>query len=185
YTTLFRSSLDFMGNGKLAEPPHAALARQLLDRNYGQGTVHLVYAAHMPALWRLLLERAWMAWLPLALALAAFLWMRLQRVGPVLPRPDGERRSLLEHVQASGEHLRRYGRGALLHGALREAFLDRLRRRDPMAAALEGAARAEAIAARTGVAAAEIEYALCDPRPRDRRDFVQRIARLIDLRRRL
>src|SRR5690606_12212699 len=53
------ASLDFMGNGKLAEPPHAALARQLLDRNYGQGTVHLVYAAHMPALWRLLLERGW------------------------------------------------------------------------------------------------------------------------------
>ena len=179
------ASLDFMENDKLAEAPHAALTRQLLDRNYGQGTVHLVYAASMPPLWRLLMERAWMAWLPLALALAAFLWMRLQRVGPVLPRPDDERRSLLEHVQASGEHLRRYGRGALLHGALREAFLDRLHRRDPMAAALEGAARAEAIAARTGVAAADIEYALRDPRPRDRRDFVQRMARLIDLRRRL
>src|SRR5690606_33205331 len=135
------ASLDFMGNGKLAEPPHAALARQLLDRNYGQGTVHLVYAAHMPALWRLLLERAWMAWLPLALALAAFLWMRLQRIGPVLPSPREERRSLLEHVQAGGEHLRRYGQGALLHAAMREAFLDRLRRRDPLAAALDGRAR--------------------------------------------
>ena len=179
------ASLDFMENDKLAEAPHAALTRQLLDRNYDRGTVHLVYAASMPPLWRLLMERAWMAWLPLALALAAFLWMRLQRVGPVLPRPDDERRSLLEHVQASGEHLRRYGRGAMLHGALREAFLDRLRRRDPMAAALEGAARAEAIAARTGVAAADIEYALRDPRPRDGRDFVQRMARLIDLRRRL
>ena len=179
------AALDFMENGDLAEAPHAALTRQLLDRNYGQGTVHLVYAASMPPLWRLLLERAWMAWAPLALALAAFLWMRLQRVGPVLPRPDDERRSLLEHVQASGEHLRRHGHGALLHGALREAFLERLRRRDPIAAALEGAARAEAIAARTGAAAADIEHALRDPRPRDRRDFVQRMARLIDLRRRL
>src|SRR5690606_13067362 len=90
------ASFDFMENGKLAEAPHAALTRQLLDRNYDRGTVHLVYAASMPPLWRLLMERAWMAWLPLALALAAFLWMRLQRVGPVLPRPDDERRSLLE-----------------------------------------------------------------------------------------
>lgn len=179
------ASLDFMVNGKLAEPPHATLARQLLEPNYGHGTVHLVYAANMPPLWRLLLERAWMAWLPLALALAGFLWMRLQRLGPVLPSPREERRSLLEHVQAGGEHLRRYGHGALLHAALREAFLDRLRRRDPMAAALEGTARAEAIAARTGVAAADIEHALRDPRPHDRRDFVQRMSRLIDLRRRL
>lgn len=179
------ASLDFMGNGKLAEPPHAALARQLLDRNYGQGTVHLVYAAHMPALWRLLLERAWMAWLPLALALAAFLWMRLQRIGPVLPSPREERRSLLEHVQAGGEHLRRYGQGALLHAAMREAFLDRLRRRDPLAAALDGRARAEAIAARTGLAPADIEHALRDPRPRDGRDFLQRVARLVDMRKRL
>ena len=179
------AALDFMVNGKLAEPPHATLTRQLLEPNYGHGTVHLVYAADMPPLWRLLLERAWMAWLPLALALAGFLWMRLQRLGPVLPAPREERRSLLEHVQAGGEHLRRYGHGALLHAALREAFLDRLRRRDPMAAALEGQARATAIAARTGVPAADIEHALRDPRPHDRRDFVQRMSRLIDLRRRL
>lgn len=179
------AALDFMANGKLAEPPHAILARQLLAPNYGHGTVHLVYAADMPPLWRLLLERGWMAWLPLALALAGFLWMRLQRLGPVLPAPREERRSLLEHVQAGGEHLRRYGHGALLHAALRDALLDRLRRRDPMAAALEGPARAAAIAARTGMPAADIEHALRDPRPHDRRDFVQRMARLIDLRRRL
>ena len=179
------ASLDFMENDKLAEAPHAALTRQLLDRNYDRGTVHLVYAASMPPLWRLLMERAWMAWLPLALALAAFLWMRLQRLGPVLPPPGEERRSLLEHVQAGGEHLRRYGQGALLHAALRENVLERLRRRDPLAAALEGRARAGAVAARTGLAAAGIEQALREPRPRDRRDFQQSMARLIDLRQRL
>ncbi|MDH5831031.1 DUF4350 domain-containing protein [Luteimonas sp. M1R5S18] len=176
---------DFVVNGALDEAPHAALTRQLLDRNYGRGTIHLVYAASMPGLWRLLLERAWMAWAPLLLALAAWLWMRLQRIGPVLPSPPEQRRSLLEHVQASGEHLRRYGRAALLHAAVREAFLDRLRRRDPLAAALDGPARVAAIAARTGLAAADIEHALREPRPRDGNDFRQRVARLIDMRRRL
>ena len=179
------SSLDFLENGSLDDAPHLALARQLLDPNYGEGTIHLVYAADVPPLWRLLLERAWMAWTPLLLALALWLWRRLQRVGPVLPPPPEARRSLLEHVQASGEHLRRHGLSSMLHAAVRDAFLARLRRRDPLAAALEGVARAEAIAARTGLPAPEIEHALRPPRPRDGNDFRLRVARLIDMRKRL
>ncbi len=179
------ASLDFLENDKLSEAPHAALARQLLEPNYGRGTIHLVYAANVPPLWRLLLEHAWMAWAPLLLALLAWLWMRLQRVGPAMPPPAQARRSLLEHVQASGEHLRRYGRASLLHAAMRDAFLDRLRRRDPFAAALDGVARAEAIAARTGLSAPDIEHALRSPRPRDGNDFRLRVARLIEMRRRL
>ncbi|HRP72805.1 MAG TPA: DUF4350 domain-containing protein [Luteimonas sp.] len=179
------AELDFLRNDKLDDAPHVALARQLLDPNYGQGTIHLVYAASMPPLWRLLLERAWMAWLPLLLALVAWLWWRLQRIGPAMPAPAETRRSLLEHVQASGEHLRRYGQSSLLHAALREDVLARLRRRDPLAAALDGVARAEAIAARTGLAAPDIEHALRSPRPRDSRDFRLRVARLIEMRKRL
>jgi len=179
------ASADFMENGGLREVPHLALARQLLAPNYGHGRMHLVYAADMPPLWRLLLERAWMAWLPLLLALSAWLWMRLQRVGPAMPPPPEERRSLLEHVQASGEHLRRHGLSALLHAAMRDAFLARLRRRDPMAAALTGVAQAEAIAARTGLPAPAIEHALRSPRPRDAGDFRLRVARLVEMRKRL
>lgn len=176
---------DFLRNDALDDGPHLALARQILAPNYGEGTIHLVYAADMPPLWRLLLEHAWMAWAPLLLALLLWLWMRLQRVGPAMPAPEEARRSLLEHVQASGEHLRRHGLAATLHAAMREAFLARLRRRDPMAAALEGAARVEAIAARTGLPAADIEYALRSPRPRDGNDFRLRIARLVEMRTRL
>jgi len=176
---------DFLHNDGLREVPHLALARQLLAPNYGLGRMHLVYAADMPPLWRLLLERAWMAWLPLLLALSAWLWMRVQRFGPALPAPPQARRSLLEHVQASGEHLRRHGLSALLHAAMRDAFLARLRRRDPLAAALSGVAQAEAIAARTGLPAPEIEHALRSPRPRDAGDFRLRVARLVEMRKRL
>ncbi|MGJ4731139.1 DUF4350 domain-containing protein [Luteimonas sp. SDU101] len=179
------ASADFLTNDGLREVPHLALARQLLAPNYGHGRMHLVYAADMPPLWRLLLERAWMAWLPLLLALLAWLWMRVQRIGPAMPAPPQERRSLLEHVQASGEHLRRHGLSSLLHAAMREDFLARLRRRDPLAAALEGVAQAEAIAARTGLPAPDIEHALRSPRPRDAGDFRLRVARLVEMRKRL
>ncbi len=179
------ADFGFLTNASLEQPAFSTLARQLLQPGWGRGTVHLVYAASMPPLWRLLLERAWMAWLPALLALAAWLWLRIQRFGPRRPSPEPARRALLEHVQASGEHLWRYGRASALYAAVREVFMARLRRRDPLAAALDGRAQAEAIAQRTGAAVADIERALQTPRPHDGADFRHRIARLLQLRQQL
>lgn len=179
------SDLDFADNGALQLPGAAALARQLLAPNHGRGTVHLVYDADMPPLWKLLLERAWMAWLPLLLATLGWLWWRMQRRGPLLPSPLPERRALIEHVQASGEHVHRYGRGHLLHASLRQLFDARLRRRDPYAASLDGQAQRAAIAARTGLTEAEVEAALRAPVPFVAADLRLRIARLNSLKARL
>ena len=179
------SDLYFLKNPSLREAAHYALARQLLQPNYRGGTVHLVYAADMPPLWRWLLERGWMAIAPLLLALLAWLWMHAQRFGPRLPSPPEDRRSLLEHVQASGEHLYRYGRAYTLHAAVRNAFLARLRLRDPLAAALDGPQQAAAIATRVGMPASDVAAALQTPRPLDAADFRARIAKLIELRNRL
>lgn len=176
---------DFLDNDALGEPTHAVLVRQLLAPNYRDGTVHLVYAATMPPLWRWLLDRAWMAIVPLLLALLAALWMRMQRFGPWQPSPEPARRSLVEHVQAAGEHLHRYGRGARLQAALRAEVLARLRRRDPLAAALAGPAQAQAIAARTGLPPATATATLDTRAAEDAADFQRRIARLITLRKRL
>ena len=176
------ADFDFMRNADLREIPHSLLTRQLLAPNWGAGTMHLVYAASVPPLWLQILTRGWMAWGPLLLALLAWLWMRTQRLGPVLPAPPVARRALLEHVGASGEHLVRYGRAPLLYEAVRAAFLDRLRRRDPLAAALEGEAGIEAVAARTGLSPRDVRHALQAPAPDDAKAFRQRIARLIQMR---
>jgi hypothetical protein len=180
-----QEALDAPPDGGLRDGPHRALARQVLAPNYRQGTVHLVYAAEMPSLWRTLYLYGWMVWAPLLLALAAWLWMRMQRFGPPVPAPAGERRSLLEHVRASGEHLYRYGRGVMLYSAVRQAFLARLRRRDPVAAALTGEPQIAAIAERTGQPADRIRTALNVPASHDRQAFRDRIALLIQLRNRL
>lgn len=179
------SDLDFLDNDELEHPAKLALARQLLQPGWKQGTVHLIYAASMPPLWRLLLEKAWMVWVPLLLAVFAWLWMRKQRFGPLRPTPEQGRRALLEHVQASGEHLWRYGRAHVLHQAMRDAFFARLRRRDPLAAALDGPAQAQAIAEHTGMPVADVIHALQTPRPSDGADFRLRIARLIQMRQKL
>jgi hypothetical protein len=171
--------------GGMRDGSHRALARQLLAPNYGRGTVHLVYAAQVPSLLRSVLSQGWPVWVPLLLALLAWLWLRMQRFGPLRPSPSGQRRSLLEHVRASGEHLFRYNRRALLYAAVRNAFLARLRRRDPLAASLAGEPQVAAIAARAGLPPASVRTALQPPSPQDKAAFRDRISTLIQLRNRL
>lgn len=171
--------------GGLRDGPHSALTRQILAPNYGQGTMHLVYAAQMPSLVRSVLTKGWPVWAPLMLALLAWLWMRAQRFGPWLPAPEGERRSLLEHVRASGEHLFRYNKRALLYDAVRKSFLARLRRRDPVAAALTGEPQVSLLAKRMGVSVDSIRTALQIPASHDRAAFRNRISTLIQMRNRL
>lgn len=172
-------------SGGLRDGPHRALARNLLAPNYGKGTMHLIYAARMPSLWRTVITHGWMAWLPLLGLLLAWLWLRQQRFGPLLPAQPTARRSLLEHVRASGDHLFRYGRGVLLYTAARQAFLLRLRRRDPVAAALAGEAQVAAIAERMQLPVERVRRALQTPGSHDRAGFRDRISTLIQMRNQL
>lgn len=178
-----------LGGDEIAQASNAAFARQVLAPNYKAGTVHLIYAAEVPSLWHTLIVNSWMAWLPLLLWLLAWLWQRMQRFGPLRPAPAMERRSLLEHVVASGEHIYRYGYGPSLYASVRAAFLLRLRRRDPYAASIEGEPQVELLAQRyknePGLGPAQIRDALAPPLARDHAAFRTRIATLIRMRNRL
>lgn len=177
------------GGDEIAHASNAAFARQVLAPNYKAGTVHLIYAAEVPSLWHTLIVNSWMAWLPLLLWLLAWLWQRMQRFGPLQPAPAMERRSLLEHIVASGEHIYRYGYGPSLYASVRAAFLLRLRRRDPYAASIEGEPQVELLAKRyknePGLGPAQIREALSHPVARDHAAFRTRIATLIRMRNRL
>jgi len=177
------ADLDFLTNASLEDPISSELAWRVLQP--GRGTVQLVYRTQMLPLWRIVMERGWMIWLPLLLATLGGLWAATQRFGPMLPSAESGRRSLLEHLQAAGEHVVRYRRSHLLHQQVLAAFNTRLQRRDPYAAALDGQARIAAIATRTGMDPAEITNALLTPRPFDTADLRQRILLLTRLRNRL
>ncbi|WP_133479897.1 DUF4350 domain-containing protein [Cognatilysobacter segetis] len=178
-------SLAFLTTDYLKAPVNRAFAHELLAAGDPRGTVHLVHAASMPSLWRTLLRRGWPVWLPLVLLLGGWLWARMRRFGPLLPSPALERRSLLEHVAASGQHQWRYGRGGVLYDAMRAAMFDRLRRRDPQAAALEGEPQLVRLVERLKLPAASMRDALRAPEPRDAKAFVARIATLVRMRNRL
>lgn len=180
------ADLAFLGSDELSEPASFLLARQLLQPNHRDGAVHLVYAAQMPSLWATLARHSWMAWAPLLLVLFLWLWRRMQRFGPQFAAPAIERRSLLEHITASGELAYRYGYAHLLYDAVRNALLARLRRRDPQAAALQGEPQLMLLAERfKDVPATDIRDALMSPFANDHTAFRTRIATLIRLRNQL
>lgn len=179
------AELDFLTTDKLEECTHVAMARQLVAAMDRGGTVHLVHARAMPSLWGWLLREGWRVWLPLALLLAGWLWARMRRFGPLRPAPVLERRSLMEHIAASGEHQWRYGDGDRLYEASREAFFARLRRRDPLAASLAGEAQLDRLVERLRLPRAQLVDALTPPEPRDAKALHARIALLVRMRNRL
>jgi len=188
-------SLDFLNNGMFSGnvwpgrgldlQTHRALARQMLDPNYGRGIIHLVFSQEIPSLWKLVWQHGWPAWLPLMLALAAGLWMGSQRFGALLPAPMAQRRSLLEHVRASGYYLYRRRQSTLLYHAVRDVFMQRLRQRAPWIAAQSGNEQIQAIARHLRYSAEHVRSALSLPAVGDNATLHARIALLIEMRNQL
>jgi len=166
----------------LHDKAHRDLTRYVLSPNYGKGTMWLVYASRPPSLWNRVFYLGWPVWAPLLLALLGWLWQRAQRLGSELPSPAAERRSLLEHIRASGEHLLRFGKAPLLYDAVRRAFLARLRRRSPTAAALTGEAQVHAIAAVLQWSHERVRTALTPPASHDVAGLRDRIRLRIQMR---
>ncbi len=166
----------------LHDKAHRDLTRYVLAPNYGKGTVWLVYASRPPSLWNRVFYLGWPVWAPLLLALLGWLWQRAQRLGSELPSPAAERRSLLEHIRASGEHLLRFGSAPLLYDAVRRAFLARLRRRSPTAAALTGEGQVHAIATVLQWSHERVRTALTPPASNDVAGLRDRIRLLIQMR---
>ncbi|TZF84369.1 DUF4350 domain-containing protein [Cognatilysobacter lacus] len=178
-------SLDFVTTDSLSARANRDFTAELFAADERGGTVHLVHASDLPSLWLTLLRHGWPAWLPFALLLAGWLWARMRRFGPLLPPPALERRSLLEHVAASGAHQWRYGRAGALYDAMLASTLDRLRRRDPQAAALDGEPQLVLLVERLKLPAAQLRDVLRRPDPRDAKALVARIATLVRMRNRL
>ena len=175
-------SADAVARDGLHDLSHRDLTRHLLDPNYGRGTVWLVYGGRPPSLAARIFHQGWPLWTPLLLAILGWLWARSQRLGSLLPSPAVERRSLLEHVRASGELLLRFGHGARLYHAVQALFLHRLRLRAPLAAALDGDARDQAIADLLGWPRSRVGSALTPPSPHDSSALRERIRLLLQMR---
>lgn len=184
-TVTVASSLSFMSNPELKENAARQMTYQLLANSMGKGRFHLIYATDMAPLWLLLLKHGWTLIVPALLLLIAWLVYRSQRFGPLQQSPNQDRRALLEHITATGEYMFHRHLGHELHLATLALFNSKLRRRDPMTAALTGEAQIQALAERTSIDPQKIRQALKPVALHQKENFFNSIATLIQLRNQL
>lgn len=158
----FAADTTFLSNEGIGEHDHAALAWALVhggsaDRPAG---VWLAVRDTVPTLAQLLARHAWMALASGAVLIAAWLWAAGSRFGPRLPEPAHDRRSLLEHIEASGEFLWRTGRGWDLVRDARQALLHRVEVREPSWVRLPPPELVRRLAAGSGLPAPRVDRAL-------------------------
>lgn len=121
----------FLTNTAIAEHDHAELVYRLARTGGRAGPVWIVFAEEWPRPWQLLSAGAWVPVLAFAILVAAWGWMRAARFGPIRPDPPRDRRSLMEHVWASGRFHWQHGDAGMLVECAREALMERVRTRHP------------------------------------------------------
>lgn len=160
----FMAGAIFLNNENIGDHDHAALGWALIqgggDRPAG---VWISVRDQIPTLGQLLVRNAWMALLSGLLLIAAWLWSTGARFGPLVPDPPRDRRSLLEHVEASGDFLWRTGRGDELVAGARQALLHRIDVREPAWSRLSTPELVQRLAAGARLPAARIDRALYGP----------------------
>jgi len=112
-------------------------------------------------------------------AVAAFLilwlWRVAPRFGPIAPDPERSRRSLLDHLRASGRFLWNAGQQKELAESAREMALRRVARVHPDFASLTARERAVRLANSFGLAPEDVQRLLAPQAPRTIPDFVRAI----------
>lgn len=132
-------------------------------------------------------ELLWMNYSKLLIGLAALLlllfWAAVRRFGPVLPDPEPQRRSLMEHIAASGAWLWKAdgGREVLLQAA-RAEFEQTLQRRAPALLRLGQNSQHEELGRLCGLPPHEVAHAMHDGAASQSADFTRQIRTLQTLR---
>ena len=174
---------NYFDNNFLAQYDHAELLLGLTDLDHDAGPVLIVQKLDVPSWYRAL----W-AMLPLtigsaAVALLLLAWVAASRFGPVLPEPDTERRSLMEHVEAGGRWLWKTGHGRdILLTAARIATDRVLARRAPELRRLPPNRLIQDLALQCGLTQEHLDHALLAPPASLPAEFTRQIQTLQRLR---
>ncbi|HRC87242.1 MAG TPA: hypothetical protein PK413_16680, partial [Thermoanaerobaculia bacterium] len=176
---------DWLTNDELAEEDHAALLLAAVEREPAPLGVTLVRALDYPSLFGLIGRYGWMALVSGGLLVAAWLAKNGPRFGPLLPDPPLARRSLLEHIGASAEFLRRRRQTRALLESTRRALRRHAAARLPEGGGTPGRRQFELWASQTGVPPETLEWAMSSPAPDDPEGLSRMIQTIEEVRRAL
>ncbi len=154
------SDATFLTNHEIGKNGHARAAWAIVNAETPPKGVWIVVHEDMPTLLGLLARHAWAASASGLLLLGAWLWRAGSRFGPVAPDPPRDRRSLLEHIEATGDLLLRVGRSEDLAQGVRAALMRRVEVREPETAKLPTAALVQRLAAVAKISPKRVDAAL-------------------------
>lgn len=178
------SDASFLTNTNIGDADHAAFAWDVVapPQKVPTGLAIFVRGTYPP--WYELLGRyGWMALLSGAVALALFLWSRGSRFGPMGSAVAPERRSLLEHVGASGRFLWHNRLGEVLLQSSRAHVLREAMRQDPMLTRLPENQRIRHLAAKAEISGGQLAAAMKNKTVEDPAEFLRVVKTLEAVRR--
>ena len=154
------SDASFLTNDHIGRKGHARAAWAIVNAQTPPKGVWIVVHEDMPTLLGLLTHYAPAALVSGLLLLTGWLWLAGSRFGPIAPDPSRNRRSLLEHIEATGDLLLRIGRGEDLAQAARAAVLRRVELREPETAKLPSTALVQRLAVVARLSPKRVDAAL-------------------------
>jgi hypothetical protein len=157
------SDLGFINNRRIREADHAEIFWQLVHGLATPNEVWLIHNDEIPALWRLMWKQGWALIVTLTLMFVLWLYAAGHRFGPIIPKASEDRRSLLEHITASGHFYWQHRQKAKLIASSREALQQRLAVVHPSWQQLSDAEKIEQLAIRLERSQQDIQQLLFDP----------------------
>ncbi len=100
----------FLTNKSIGDHDHAWLLSLIVETNQDPAKIWLLYDLDMPSLWNLLIKHAAPIVSSVAIALLLWLWMTMQRSGPLVETIETRRRDILEHLNMRSQFLWCYGK---------------------------------------------------------------------------
>jgi len=169
------NDFTFLQNSAIGKRDHAELGWRVVS---GGGPASVLLVFNNPE--RLSLTRWLRANAPAVLGAAAlllvlWLWRVAPRFGPIAPDAERTRRSLLDHLRASGRFLWNAGQRKELAESAREVALRRVSRANPDFASLSASERAARLTNSFGLAPEDVQLLLAPRSPRTIPEFVRGI----------
>jgi hypothetical protein len=175
---------DFMLNNAIGRADHADFLLAMIGFKAGMN-VSLIPREDVPGIVELAWRTGWPVLLALCAAILIALWRKAARLGPVVAQLETARRSIGEHVRASGEFLWRHGQAEALWKGTLEEVQRRIDLTLPVQHLRNPDDRLRLIEKRTGLGLARLQQAFF-PQPSPRSDdFVRAIATLEHVRKSL
>lgn len=169
------NGFEFLENDAIGAHDHAELAWRIIGTSDRPSSLFVFNNPERLSLLTWLRANAPAMLAAAAALLVLWLWRVAPRFGPIAPDPERGRRSLLDHLRASGRFLWNAGQRAQLAESAREVALRRVSRAHPDFASLSASERTQRLVNSFGLSPEDAERLLVPQSPRTIPDFVRSI----------